>query len=402
MRFSDLAANSMFHLAQVAERGVALLFRVACPGKGLDPIVGKRPIWVYGKTKHRERLSNEPKTLGHFSNPRKRPKTIPSNWAISLTHERPKQPPHNASPFLFTHHRPPRRLASSPPRKTNLNLPHTLIPNYLLIIIPRVLGARGRGGGGGEEEAMAPVAREWTGINQFPAATQAALLELLGKLKHERVSSLTILVLGKGGVGKSSTVNSMIGERAVTVSSFQSEGVRPVMVSRTRADFTLNIVDTPGLVEGGYVNRQVLDMIKRVDSLDMQIIEAITESFGKGIWDRAAVVLTHAQLSPPDGLSYEEFLGRRSKTLLEVVHKGAGKVQPFRAAVNNLIGSDWLGLSTILPNGIAWIPELVKNVTEMVSNGTEAIHVDKKLVDGPNPNAKNKVFIPPILLVQNT
>lgn len=35
------------------------------------------------------------------------------------------------------------------------------------------------------------------------------------------------------------------------------------MVSRARAGFTLNIIDTPGLVEGGYVNDQALELIKR-------------------------------------------------------------------------------------------------------------------------------------------
>lgn len=35
------------------------------------------------------------------------------------------------------------------------------------------------------------------------------------------MSSLTILVMGKGGVGKSSTVNSVIGEKAAAVSTFQ-------------------------------------------------------------------------------------------------------------------------------------------------------------------------------------
>lgn len=35
------------------------------------------------------------------------------------------------------------------------------------------------------------------------------------------------------------------------------------MVSRSRAGFTLNIIDTPGLIEGGYVNDQALEIIKR-------------------------------------------------------------------------------------------------------------------------------------------
>lgn len=34
------------------------------------------------------------------------------------------------------------------------------------------------------------------------------------------------------------------------------------MVSRSKGGFTLNIIDTPGLVEAGYVNYQALELIK--------------------------------------------------------------------------------------------------------------------------------------------
>ena len=96
-----------------------------------------------------------------------------------------------------------------------------------------------------------PLPREWLGLQQFPAATQTKLFELLGKLKQEvfinplipfiyfdlitylpkivfivakklqNVNTLTILVMGKGGVGKSSTINSLIGEQVVRVNAFQ-------------------------------------------------------------------------------------------------------------------------------------------------------------------------------------
>ncbi|XP_064991525.1 translocase of chloroplast 34, chloroplastic-like [Musa acuminata AAA Group] len=105
------------------------------------------------------------------------------------------------------------------------------------------------------------------------------------------------------GVGKSSTVNSILGEKVATVSAFQSEGLRPAMCSRTRAGFTLNIIDTPGFAEDGYVNEQSLEILKRfllnktidillyvdwldayrVDSLDRLVIRAITDTFGKRI-----------------------------------------------------------------------------------------------------------------------
>jgi len=139
----------------------------------------------------------------------------------------------------------------------------------------------------------------------------------------------------------------------------------------------LNIIDTPGLIEGGYVNDQAINIIKRydelfpglrsyspnlglicgicinldswmlnlnrfllnmtidvllyvdrldvyrVDDLDRQVVGAITDAFGKEIWKKSALVLTHAQFSPPDGLNYNHFVSKRSNALLKVIQTGA-------------------------------------------------------------------------------
>jgi hypothetical protein len=42
----------------------------------------------------------------------------------------------------------------------------------------------------------------------------------------------------------------------------------------------------------------------------------------------------------------------------------------------------------------------MKEITIVVSNGSKSIHVDQKLIDGPNPNNRWKKYIPLILAVQ--
>ncbi|ESQ51407.1 hypothetical protein EUTSA_v10017808mg [Eutrema salsugineum] len=56
---------------------------------------------------------------------------------------------------------------------------------------------------------MGSLVREWVGSQQFPAATREKLGEFFGKLKPKDINTMTVLVLGKGGVGKSFTDNSL-------------------------------------------------------------------------------------------------------------------------------------------------------------------------------------------------
>ncbi len=130
--------------------------------------------------------------------------------------------------------------------------------------------------------------------------------------------------MGKGGVGKSSTVNSLIDERVAVVSAFQSETTKAFQHARSRAGFTLNIINA----EGGGLNDQDIGIIRRfllnktidvllyvdqldsyrVGNLDMQVIRAIIQLFGE-TQTIAILVLTHAQLLLADhGVEYLYFV----------------------------------------------------------------------------------------------
>ena len=62
----------------------------------------------------------------------------------------------------------------------------------------------------------------------------------------------------------------------------------------------------------------------RVDNLDKQVIRALARSFGPSFWRLAMIVLTHAQLSPPDGVEYAEFVEKRSGALQAAIRQEAG------------------------------------------------------------------------------
>ena len=62
---------------------------------------------------------------------------------------------------------------------------------------------------------------------------------------------------GKTGVGKSSTVNSILAESAAQVVSMQAPASRAQAYARQAGGFTLTLIDTPGILEGDAVDGQV-------------------------------------------------------------------------------------------------------------------------------------------------
>ncbi|KAI4384696.1 hypothetical protein MLD38_002815 [Melastoma candidum] len=227
------------------------------------------------------------------------------------------------------------------------------------------------------------------------------------------VNSLTILVMGKSGVGKSSTVNSVVGERAVVVSPFQVSLALPFVFRGGRArglwsfrapalGFTLTVINTPGLIEGGYLNDQTLEIIKRFlleKRIDVLMYVDRLDAYRVDNMDKQIISSAHTrQLSPPDGLEYDVFFSRRSESLLKVVRAGAklkkqdawGLDIPFVQVENSGRCNKNQSDEKILPNGTAWIPNPVKTIVEVVLNGSNSILVDRKLIEEPTPSGSGK------------
>lgn len=125
------------------------------------------------------------------------------------------------------------------------------------------LGGAGGARGGPGAGALPEGEREWKGLKDFPNITQESIADLFGSLREDGAGEsgkdeLTVLMLGKGGVGKSSTVNSLLNEKAANVASFQQDNAKPVVFSRRTDDgFLLTVIDTPSILDQDAVSEMV-------------------------------------------------------------------------------------------------------------------------------------------------
>ncbi|XP_024366081.1 translocase of chloroplast 34 isoform X1 [Physcomitrium patens] len=265
--------------------------------------------------------------------------------------------------------------------------------------------------------------KEWTGFQGLPAATQIILHTLLAKLRKQKVDKITIVLLGKGGVGKSSIVNSLFSERVAAVSAFRSETLRPRQYSRSKDGFKLTVIDTPGFVEAGRVDA-ALNSIRRYllgktinvvlyvdrldgpreDKVDVKISRAISQAFGPQIWPHVIVVFTHAEIHLED-VTYSEFVSRRSAALRNIIlkesrFKTVNTKVPFVLVENCSRCSENGEHEKILPDGTVWLPVLFEALVDLVLGSKKPILIDEKMIGISKGNPLGSIWMPLVLLAQ--
>ncbi|XP_057783186.1 translocase of chloroplast 120, chloroplastic [Salvia miltiorrhiza] len=228
-------------------------------------------------------------------------------------------------------------------------------------------------------------------VATFSFDRASAMAEQLEAAGQEPLDfTCTIMVLGKSGVGKSATINSIFDEVFFGTDAFELGTKKVQDIVGTVQGIRVRVVDTPGLLpswsdqrENERILRSVKNFIKKtppdivlyLDRLDMQtrdfgdmpLLRTITETFGPSIWFNAIVVLTHAASAPPEGpngtaTSYDMFVTQRSHVVQQAIRQAAGDVRlmnPVSLVENHSACRTNRAGQRVLPNGQVWKPHLL-------------------------------------------
>lgn len=198
--------------------------------------------------------------------------------------------------------------------------------------------------------------------------------------------SFRVLVLGKTGVGKSSTINSIFDETKVMTDAFfpATDSVQEIV--GTLNGIKVSFIDTPGLLpySTGTVrkNRKILytvkkflrkhppDMVLYFERLDLinngysdyPLLKLITKVFGSAIWFNTILVMTHSSSALPEGangypVTYESYVAQCTNVVQHYIHQAVADPKlenPVLLVENHAQCRTDINGEKILPNGQVW------------------------------------------------
>jgi Toc86/159 family protein import component len=198
-------------------------------------------------------------------------------------------------------------------------------------------------------------------------------------------SSLRILVLGKTGVGKSATINSVFDQTKALTDAFRPATIHIKEVVGSINGVKVTFIDTPGFLPSSTSNlrrnRKIMFSVRRfirksppdivlfferldlinMGYCDFPLLKLMTEVFGNAFWFNTILVMTHGSATPegPSGfpITYESYVTQCADLMQHYINQAVSDSKLENPVV--LVENDphckknFMGES-VLPNGQVW------------------------------------------------